>query len=178
MKDWWIPTCIMSDQLLQRVKLRSCGDVVPPVIKLADLVVFHIVSFGCVEVSYGERISTWRGTWKMLFIHVCDWNVRRKLFSELQSGMRHWFPERLLASEESFWRCQKRKFLPSFLGGYVLSISPPVRHNRLKAEISQNRSAELMVSWLFGDQCSPVSEHFMEIILEYNELAWILKELH
>lgn len=50
----------MFDELLQRVELRPRGDVVPPAVELADLVVFHIVSFGFVPVSYGERISTWR----------------------------------------------------------------------------------------------------------------------
>ena len=53
-------TCVVFDKLLQRVKLRSCSDVVSPAVELADLVMFHIVSFGFIPVSYGERISTWR----------------------------------------------------------------------------------------------------------------------
>lgn len=54
------PTCVVFDELLQRVKLRSRSDVVSPVVELANLVVFHIVTFGFVPVSYGEGISTWR----------------------------------------------------------------------------------------------------------------------
>lgn len=42
----------MFDQFLQRVKLGARGDVVTPVVKFADLVVFHIVAFGIVPVSY------------------------------------------------------------------------------------------------------------------------------
>lgn len=53
-------TCVVFDKLLQCVKLRPRGDVVTPVVKLADLVVFHVVPLGFVPVSYGERISTWQ----------------------------------------------------------------------------------------------------------------------
>lgn len=50
----------MFDQLLQCIKLGSCGDVVAAVIKLADFVVLHIVPLHVIPVTYGERVGSWK----------------------------------------------------------------------------------------------------------------------
>lgn len=51
-------TCIVFDELLQRVELGPCGDVVATAVQLPDLVVLDVVALGLVPVSYGEGEGT------------------------------------------------------------------------------------------------------------------------
>ena len=51
----------MLHQLLQRVKLGPCSDVIAPAVQLADLVVFDVVALHLVPVPDGEGVGTCRG---------------------------------------------------------------------------------------------------------------------
>ena len=47
----------MLYQLVHSVKLRPCGDVVATVVKFANLIMFDVVSFVVVPVTYRQRVS-------------------------------------------------------------------------------------------------------------------------
>lgn len=42
----------MVDELLQRLKLSPGGDVVASVVKLTDLIVFHVITFNIIPILY------------------------------------------------------------------------------------------------------------------------------
>lgn len=51
----------MLNQLLQRVKLSSSGDVVAATVQLAYLIMLDMVTFHIVPVPYGQGEGTWGG---------------------------------------------------------------------------------------------------------------------
>lgn len=51
-------TCVVFDELLQRVELGPRGDVVAAAVQLSDFVVLDVVALGLVPVSYGEGEGT------------------------------------------------------------------------------------------------------------------------
>lgn len=51
----------MLNQLLQRVKLSSSGDVVAATVQLTYLIMLDMVTFHIVPVPYGQGEGTWGG---------------------------------------------------------------------------------------------------------------------
>lgn len=56
------PTCVVLDQLLQRLKLGPGGDIIATVVQLADLVVFDVVALHLIPVPDGQRVGTFKQT--------------------------------------------------------------------------------------------------------------------